>query len=152
MKIDDFDKAILRCLQENARLKSDTIAERVGLSATACQRRIKRLRDSGAIAKEVAVINPDVVGNQLKLIVQLVIERCGAEIVDRLKRELLARPEIQQCYGITGSFDFVMIVTVKDMAAYEQFTRRVFFDNPAIQEFNTTVVMETVKVGLEIPL
>lgn len=70
MKIDNFDKAILRSLQENSRLKSDSIAEQVGLSATACQRRIKRLRDMGAIEKEVAVINPKVSSHSLTLVHQ----------------------------------------------------------------------------------
>ncbi|WP_419901906.1 Lrp/AsnC family transcriptional regulator [Kiloniella sp.] len=152
MTIDNFDKAILRCLQENTRFKSEYIAEKVGLSATACQRRIKRLRDSGAIKKEVAVINPEIAGKPVTLIVQLVVGRCGAEVLDRLKQDLIVLPEIQQCYNVTGAFDFVAIVTVKDMEAYEQFTRRLFFDKPAIKEFETTVVMEKVKVGLEIPI
>ncbi|MEH6633219.1 MAG: Lrp/AsnC family transcriptional regulator [Halopseudomonas aestusnigri] len=152
MTIDNFDKAILRCLQENARFKSEYVAEQVGLSATACQRRIKRLRDSGAITKEVAVLNPEIAGRPVTLIVQLVIGRCGAEVLDRLKRDLIALPEVQQCYNVTGAFDFVLIVTAKDMEAYEQFTRKVFFDKPTIKEFETTVVMDKVKIGLEIPI
>ncbi|MFD2205288.1 Lrp/AsnC family transcriptional regulator [Kiloniella antarctica] len=152
MTMDKFDKAILRCLQENTRFKSEYIAEKVGLSATACQRRIKRLRDSRAITKEVAILNPEITGRPVTLIVQLVIGRCGAEILDQLKRDLVAEPEVQQCYNVTGAFDFVVIVTAKDMEAYERFTRRVFFDKPTIKEFETTVVMEKIKVGLEIPI
>ena len=152
MKIDNFDKAILRSLQENSRLKSDSIAEQVGLSATACQRRIKRLRDMGAIEKEVAVINPKVSSHGLTLIVQLVIERCDAKMLDKLTAQFLAETEIQQCYNLTGAFDFLLIVTAENMTSYEKFTKRVFFDNPAIQEFTTTVVMENVKRGLELPI
>ncbi|KLN59641.1 ArsR family transcriptional regulator [Kiloniella spongiae] len=152
MKIDNFDKAILRLLQENSRLKSDSIAEQVGLSATACQRRIKRLRDMGAIEREVAVINPDVSAHNLTLIVQLVIERCDAKILKALTTQFLGEPEIQQCYNVTGSFDFLLIVTAENMTTYDKFTKRVFFDNPAIQEFTTTVVMENVKRGLELPI
>lgn len=152
MKIDNFDKAILRLLQENSRLKSDSIAEQVGLSATACQRRIKRLRDMGAIEREIAVINPDLSTHQLTLIVQVIIERCHAEMLDRLTAQFLAEPEIQQCYNVTGSFDFLLIVTAENMTGYDRFTKRVFFDNPAIQEFTTTVVMENVKRGLELPI
>ncbi len=152
MKIDNFDKAILRSLQENSRLKSDSIAEQVGLSATACQRRIKRLRDMGAIEKEIAVINPKVSSHGLTLIVQLVIERCDAKMLDKLTAQFLAETEIQQCYNLTGAFDFLLIVTAENMTSYEKFTKRVFFDNPAIQEFTTTVVMENVKRGLELPI
>ncbi|WP_417455270.1 Lrp/AsnC family transcriptional regulator [Kiloniella sp.] len=152
MKIDNFDKAILRLLQENSRLKSDGIAEQVGLSATACQRRIKRLRDMGAIEREIAVINPEVSSHQLTLIVQVIIERCHAEMLGRLTTQFLAEPEIQQCYNVTGAFDFLLIVTAENMASYDRFTKRVFFDNPAIQEFTTTVVMENIKRGLELPI
>ncbi|WP_085899153.1 Lrp/AsnC family transcriptional regulator [Kiloniella majae] len=152
MKIDNFDKAILRLLQENSRLKSDSIAEQVGLSATACQRRIKRLRDMGAIEKEIAVINPDVSNHNLTLIVQVIIERCHAEMLKKLTVQFLAEPEIQQCYNVTGAFDFLLIVTAENMTTYDSFTKRVFFDNPAIQEFTTTVVMENVKRGLELPI
>ncbi|MCZ4282743.1 Lrp/AsnC family transcriptional regulator [Kiloniella laminariae] len=152
MEIDGFDRSILRCLQQSTRFTSEQIAEKVGLSATACQRRIKRLRDTGAIEREVAVLSPGAVGNQLTLLVQIVVKRGRSDVIDAFKRDMQALPEVQQCYYVTGSFDFIMIVTASDITEYEHFTRRAFFDNPCIQEFTTTVVMERVKVGLEYPV
>lgn len=61
-------------------------------------------------------------------------------------------PEVQQCYYVTGSADFMLVVTAPDMATYEDFTRRKFFDNPNIRGFRTSVVMDRVKVGLDVPL
>ena len=150
--LDQFDVAILNLLQVNNRLTSEAIAERVGLSPTACQRRIKRLRAEGAIAKEIAVIDPELVGGRITLIVQAVLARGRADIVDAFKREVQAIPEVQQCYYVTGEADFILIVTAEDIAAYERLTRRIFFGNPNIQKFQTIVVMDSVKVGLEIPL
>ncbi|WP_020593867.1 Lrp/AsnC family transcriptional regulator [Kiloniella laminariae] len=152
MDLDGFDRSILRCLQQSTRFTSEQIAEKVGLSATACQRRIKRLRDTGAIVREVAILSPDAVENRLTLLVQIVVKRGRSDVIDAFKRDMMTYAEVQQCYYVTGAFDFILIVTARDIVEYEHFTRRAFFDNPAIHEFNTTVVMEQVKVGLEYPL
>ena len=151
-ELDQFDIAILRLLQDNSRITSEAIGDAVGLSPTACQRRIKRLRESGAIASEIAILDPHVVGGRITLVVQVELERGGAHVIDAFKREMLEIPEIQQCFYVTGGSDFVLIVTAKDMADYELLTRRIFFDNRNIRKFHTVVVMETVKSGLQIPL
>ena len=150
--LDQFDVAILSLLQDDNRLTSEAIAEQVGLSPTACQRRIKRLRAEGAIAAEVAVLDPDLVGGRITLIVQVILAHGRADIIDSFKREMRAIPEVQQCYYVTGESDFILIVTAEDIASYERLTRRIFFGNPNIQKFQTIVVMDSVKVGLKIPL
>jgi len=152
MKIDDFDIAILNLVQDNAQLKSESIAESIGLSPTACQRRLRRLREDGAIASEIAVIDPSIVGGRVTMIVQVVLERGGSHTVDAFKRKMREAPEVQQCYYVTGEYDFILLVTARDIADYEQLTRRIFFENSQIQKFHTIVTMENVKVGLGIPL
>lgn len=82
---------------------------------------------------------------------QVTLIRDGTHIIDEFKREILKVPEVQQCYYVTGDYDFVLIVTVKDMVEYEKLTRNAVFGNLKIQQFHTTVVMEVVKVGLHIP-
>jgi Lrp/AsnC family leucine-responsive transcriptional regulator len=152
MKIDSFDISILKIMQGNSKIKSETIAETVGLSATACQRRIKRLRDSGVIESEIAVLKPNALGGWVSLVVQIVLERGGAQTVDQFKKQMRDTPEVQQCFYVTGEYDFVLIVVVRDMSAYELLTRQLFFENPLIRKFNTIVSMETVKRGLALPL
>ena len=151
-KIDQFDRAILEILQVDARTTSEALGERVGLSPTACQRRIKRLRESGALAAEVAVVDPEVIGRHLTILVHLTLRPGGAQVVDGFKRTMQEIPEVQQCYYTTGEHDFTLILTAEDMAEYERFTRRVFFGNPDISRFQTVVVMDRVKVGLQVPL
>ena len=150
--LDDFDTALLRELQRNNRVTSEVLAERVGLSPTACQRRVKRLRETGAIRAEVAVVASDAAARRITLIVEIELERGRADIVDNFKREVQSIPEIQQCYYVTGKADFVLVMTARDMEEYEQLTRKIFFGNPNIQHFTTIVVMDSVKVGLEVPL
>ncbi|MCP4329943.1 MAG: Lrp/AsnC family transcriptional regulator [Alphaproteobacteria bacterium] len=150
--LDEYDTKILNLLQANNRLTSEAIANAVALSPTACQRRIRRLRDSGVIAAEFAVLDPEKLGGMLTVIVQVVLKRGGAHTVDAFKRDVRGIPEIQQCYYVTGEYDFVLIVTAKDMADYDRLTRGVFFENTNIEKFHTIVAIQNVKVGLRIPL
>ncbi len=72
--------------------------------------------------------------------------------IDKIKTQMLNHPRVQQCYYVTGNNDFILIVTAENMLAFEKLTRELFFANTNIQKFHSTVVMENVKVGLEIPL
>ena len=150
--IDPYDRAILRELQRDCRQSTEQIAAVVALSATAVQRRIKRLRETGIIQAEQAIVAPAALGRKLSLVIQVTLTRGRADIVADFKQQMRAMPEVQQCYYVTGEHDFVVIVTAEDMADYERLTHRLFFENPNIQKFHTTVVMESVKVGLQVPI
>jgi len=133
-------------------MTSEALAAAVGLSPTACQRRVKRLRERGAIAADIAVLSPDVISGRITVIVQVVMKHGSSASVDTFKREMQKVPEVQQCYYTTGDHDFLLIVTARDVAEYEQLTRRIFFENPSISRFQTIIVMDSVKVGLQVPL
>jgi Lrp/AsnC family leucine-responsive transcriptional regulator len=150
--LDALDHAILTHLQEDARTIAETIGVKVGLSAAAVQRRIKRLRESGVIAREVAVLDPAALGLPMTFIVMVEMERERIEVLDAFRRQILDDAHVQQCYYVTGSADFILVVSCRDMTDFEAFTRRVFFDNPNVRHFTTSVAMERVKVGLTLPL
>lgn len=151
-ELDEFDLSILRLLQTQARLKTEAIAQEVGLSATAVQRRIKRLRDNQTIYADLALVDPKAVGGRIIAIVGVVLEQGNPNTMDMFKQATRCEPEVQQCYWVTGEFDFFLVVAVKDMSAYEALTRRLFIDNPGVRRFDTFVAMDAVKCGLEIPL
>ncbi len=88
----------------------------------------------------------------MTFVVQVEPRRGGAHTVDAFKREIATFLEIQQCCYVTGEYDFILIVTARDMADYDALTRRIFFESPHIEKFHTTVTIESVKVGLAIPL
>jgi Lrp/AsnC family leucine-responsive transcriptional regulator len=150
--LDQLDHAILSRLQEDSRTIAESIGAQVGLSAAAVQRRIKRLREAGVIAREVAVIDPRAVGLAMTFIVTVEMERERIDVLNAFRKQVVADPSVQQCYYVTGSADFVLVVHCRDMADFEAFTRRTFFDNGEIRHFTTSVVMDRVKVGLSIPL
>ncbi len=150
-ELDEFDVKLLTLVQEDSRLTSEALAEKVGLSATACQRRLRRLREDGVIEREIAVLDPARVGGRLTVLVEIILQRGSPQILDDFKRRMRSLPEVQQCFYVTGDSDFVLVVIVDDIKAYEAFTQRVLFASKAIQRFQTTVVMDTVKAGLTVP-
>jgi Lrp/AsnC family leucine-responsive transcriptional regulator len=152
MTIDQFDKHILRLLQQNNRLTSDELAEEVGLSASAVQRRLKRLRDEKIIEADVSIISPSVAGIGITCIVDVVLERGNSQALEKFKSSVVKLSEVMQCYFVTGSYDFVMIVNSPTMQQYEEFTKEWLMDNPNVKHFYTHVVMDKVKVGYGIAI
>ena len=152
MNMDNFDKAILRQLQINNQLSTQQIGENIGLSATACQRRLKKLRSSSLIEKEVAILNTEAIDSCVSLIVNIVMKQGSSEYIQRFKQIMTAQPAIQQCFYVTGESDFILVICVPNMQHFEQLTQALFLDDENILKFHSTVVMDTVKRGLNIPI
>ena len=152
MQLDEFAIKLLRFVQHNNRLTADELSGGVGLSPSACQRRLAKLRRSGVIERDIAVVSPIAVGRQLTMVVQVTLERERPDIMDEFKRSMIATPEVMQCYYVTGDVDFILILTARDMPHYEAFTKQFFFANPDVRRFHTMVVMDRVKSSLSVPI
>lgn len=150
--MDSFDLSILDLLQRNNRLTAEALAEGVGLSPDACRKRLARLRKSGVIEAEVSVLSPERFGRGLTLITEVTLHSESPMEIDKFQSRMLQAPEVMQCYYVTGEADFILVLTAKDMADYEAFTRRYFFGDGNIARFKTNAVMKRVKVGMQIPL
>lgn len=150
--LDQFDLAILAIIQQDNTTPQRAIGEAVNLSAPAVQRRIKRMQESGVVQANVAVIDPLKLGQAITLFVEVEMESELADEIDAAKAAFLATPEVQQCYYVTGEFDFVLVMLVPSMEAYERLTRRLFFGNNNVKRFRTLVAMDRVKVGLSVPI
>jgi Lrp/AsnC family transcriptional regulator, leucine-responsive regulatory protein len=150
--VDAFDIRLLNIVQRDNQVTAEGLSERVGLSPSACLRRLKRLRREGVIEAEIAVVAPEAVGRTLTMVVEVTLERERPDILDEFKKSMRATPEVMQCFYVTGETDFILIVTARDMRQYEAFTQRFFFNNPNVRRFHTMVVMDRVKTGLSVPL
>ena len=151
-KIDAFDLKILKLIQENNKITSEVLAKEVGLSSSACQRRINSMRKAKVIKKDISVIDQHVIGRQITIVVQVLSDKEGVEHYDDFKKLMLNAPEVMQCYYVTGDYDYVLIATFKDMGEYEIFTKKYFLENSNIKRFSSMVVMNRVKENLSIPL
>lgn len=152
MNLDQFDIQILEILQQDNMTSQRDIGNKVGLSAAAIQRRIKKMREEKVITADISVINPEEVASQILLFVEIELDTDKIEFIDEIKSTFNKTPQIQQCYYVTGEVDFVLIMVVNTMREYESLTRQLFFSNSNIRRFKTFVNMHTVKTGLQIPL
>lgn len=151
-KLDNYDRAILRLLQEDAGRPQREIAERVNLSAPAVQRRIARMEEEGIIRRTVAVIDPAAAGSLITIIVEVTLTSDRSHVVAAAKAFFRAAEEVQQCYNIAGDTGFIVILLVSSMEQYAQRAARLFADNELVRSYRTIVVLDCVKVGMEIPL
>lgn len=152
LQLDDFDRKILALVQRDALTPLRELAQAVNLSAPAVQRRLQRLRENGVILKSVAVLDAEKVGRPITLIVEVEVESERKDLLDSQKRAFLAAPEVQQCYYVTGSVDFVLVITVTSMKEYEALSQRLFMQNPNVKKFVTMVALDPFKLGLELPV
>ena len=150
IELDPADRTLLALLQTDARTPLDRMADATGLSAATVQRRVKRLREAGVIERESAVLDPASLGWTMTFLVLVEMERERIDVLDAFRRRMRSEPQVQQCYYITGDADFALICLARDMADYEQLTRRLFFDDMNVRRFRTSVVMERTKVGLDV--
>lgn len=150
--MDKFDAQIQEAIQNDARLTAEALSHHVGLSADACRKRLAKLRATDLIEGELTVLDPSKVGRGLMMIVEVSLGQERIADVDRFKAQMHAAPEVMQCYYVTGNSDFVLILSARDMADYEAFTRRHFFENENVLRFRSSAVMDRVKTSFFVPL
>jgi Lrp/AsnC family transcriptional regulator, leucine-responsive regulatory protein len=151
VELDEFDRRLLDALQQDVRRTGDQLAVLVGLSPAACLRRAQRLRETGIIEREIAIVTPEAVGRRMTMVVQVTLEREQPATADEFKRQMRRAAEVMQCYNVTGAIDFVLIVSVADMDEYEDFTKRLLFEK-YVRRFETMVVIERVKFETTVPV
>ncbi|WP_138934087.1 Lrp/AsnC family transcriptional regulator [Roseovarius arcticus] len=149
--IDDFDRKILIQLQRDTDLPLDALGEIVGLSRNACWRRIKALEAAGTITKRVALLEPEHLGLNLTVFMQI---RAGAHDADwlvRFARATASLPQIQSVYRMTGDLDYLIRARVRDMAGYDRLYRALIAKVP-MGDVSASFVMEQIKDTTELPL
>ena len=147
MELDRIDRRILDIVQGNNLTPHREIADKIGLSAPAVTRRLKRLRGNGVIRGDVSLVDDHALGRPLTLIVEVVANSEQAAELDGMRRSFQECEQVQQCYYVTGEPDFVLIFNVSDMGEYELLTRSLFLDCDNVKRFTTLVSMETVKAS-----
>jgi len=150
-RVDDFDLRILERLQADARTPVPDLAEAVGLSAPACYRRIRRLREVGAIERDVAVVRPRTLGWGVSMIVLVVLEREGRQTIDDLMRKLTASPQVRELWHVTGEFTFVLHMVARDMEDYDRLATRLLSHDERVRSFQTLVVMREARSARPLP-
>ena len=130
LKLDATDLKLLDALQTNASLSNHALAALVHVSPPTCLRRVKCLRDAGLIEREIAVLNADrlaaLQGYGLTALVEITLDRQGAELLDAFEQRVAADAGVQQCYRTSPGPDFMLVIHVADMPAYLALAQRLF--------------------------
>ncbi|QFT54053.1 MULTISPECIES: Lrp/AsnC ligand binding domain-containing protein [Microbulbifer] len=151
-ELNTVDRNILRVLQKNGRTSYAELARQVGLTATPCVERVKRLENDGVIQGYTALINPEFLDAALVVFVQIRLNRSAQDAFEEFRNAVAALPEVQECYLVSGNFDYLIKARVADMSAYRKFYGETLLTLPEVQECTSYVVMEEVKETLEVPV
>lgn len=152
IELDGCDLQLLELIQEDSRISQADLGQQVHLSAAAVNRRLKRLKTAGVIHSFGAVLSGSALGHPLTIIAEVETESELINLLDAMKAAFAACPQVQQCYYVTGEWDFILIFRVQDMAQYTALTRQLFFKSNNVKRFRTLVAMDTIKAGLRIPV
>jgi len=151
-KLDRTDLRMLRELQRHGRIPVVELAEKVSLSPTACQRRLRRLEDSGVIERYAAVLNPAALGQNIQAFIRVSIERQSKDVTEAFEAAIKRQPEVRACYVMTGDLDFLLHVLVPDLQAFAEFSMKVLIGLPGVKDVRSSLVLESVKADEGIPL
>jgi Lrp/AsnC family leucine-responsive transcriptional regulator len=124
------------------------LANRVGLSATPCQRRVKRLEEEGVITRYAALISPAAMGYGLQALVEVTLDDHSEKTVEAFEAAIHARPEVVACYAVTGDMDFLLHIFAPDLANFSDFALKALLRMPGVKGSRSSFIMQAVKSDL----
>ena len=149
--MDEIDRQLLEILQRDATLSIAQMAERVGLSATPCWKRIQKLEDQGVITRRVAIVDPDRIGVGLSVLVSVEAGEHTPDWLERFSAGVAAMAEVMEVYRVAGDVDYMLRVAVADMAEYDAFYKRLIALAP-MKNVTSRFAMERIKHTTAYPL
>jgi len=150
--LDRTDLKILDLLQKNGRLTMTELAHQVGLSATPCTERVRRLEREGVITGYHARVNPAALGKHLLVFVEITLAQKSEQIFKKVRDELQNMPEVLECHLISGSFDYLVKARLAGMSEYRSLLGSILQQMPVPAQSNSYVVMEEVKESFVLPV
>ncbi|HEY9031740.1 MAG TPA: leucine-responsive transcriptional regulator Lrp [Kangiella sp.] len=150
--LDRIDLRILNELQQNGRISNVELAKRVGLSATPCLERVKRLESNGFIEGYSAKLNPMKLAASLLVFVEIRLSRTSPDVFEEFKQAVTMLPTILECHLVSGDFDYLLKARVADMKAYRKLLGETLLMLPGVSASRSYMVMEEVKETSLLPI
>jgi len=149
-ELDRLDRRILDWLQKNGRISITELAAQVGLSASACAERVRRLEREKVILGYHARISPEAVSKSLLVFVEIKLSAKSGDVFEKVKTELLLVPEVMECHLVSGGFDYLVKFRLRGMAEYRHLLGTILKRLPVAAESHSYVVMEELKEELSV--
>ncbi|NNC76324.1 MAG: Lrp/AsnC family transcriptional regulator [Woeseiaceae bacterium] len=150
-ELDARDRAILAELQGDCRATMQQLAQKIGLSASACWRRVRALEEAGVIDRYAAQVNAQKAGFKLSSMTLVSLERHEKKNVEQFEREIMQHPEVLECFATSGEADFHLRVVVEDMDAYNRFLDDFIFKLPGVSQVRSNIVLKQIKSDTALP-
>jgi DNA-binding Lrp family transcriptional regulator len=152
MELDTTDWKILRLLQSDARISNVDLARQVGLSPSPCLNRVRALEQSGYISRYVSLLDPLRVGLKVSVFIQVTLEKQIEPALATFERAIRDRPEVMECYLMTGDADYLLRVVVPDLQAVEHFILNFLSRVPGVGNIRSSFALKQVKYQTALPL
>lgn len=150
--MDAIDHRILEILQGDNRIANARLAERVGLSAPACSRRVARLRRDGVIVADVAVVDPRKLGERVSVVVSVTLAERSRPRLEEFQAMVRAEPRVRSCLMTAGSMDFLVIASLPSVEDYVAFAEEVISGHGNVKSYESWIVLRTVKDDRRVPV
>ncbi len=150
--IDSIDRRILASLQDDGRLSNLDLADKIGLSPSPCSRRVRLLEEDGFIRRYVALLDPAAIDLPVHVFVNVTLEKQVKANLETFERSILDRPEVMECYLMTGEADYLLRVVVPDLAAYEHFVLDHLTHIPGVASIKSSFALKQVQYRTALPL
>ena len=151
-QIDGIDRRIIRELQRDASLSHAALAERVGASAASVWRRVRALDQEGILGRTVRLADPAALGRAVNVLCQVRMSRQTIEARAEFEDFIQSREEIVECYAMSGEWDYLLRIAVKDVADYDRFVMRGVLAHPSVAHAASNFALRQVKYTTEIPV
>lgn len=151
-ELDAIDRRILETLQTDARVRNVELAGRVGLSPSPCLRRVGQLEKSGVIRGYVTLVDPEAVGLPVSIFVNVTLEKQIEPALETFEEHIRARPEVMECYLMTGDADYLLRVVTSDLAAYERFLLEHLTRIPGVASIKSSFALKQVAYRTALPI
>jgi len=152
LRLDKTDIAILSALQENARITNAELARLVHLSPTPCFNRVKALEKLQLIQRHVTLLDPEPLGLRVTVFIHVSLEKQVEDALQRFEAAISARPEVMECYLMSGDADYLVRVVVRDIAALQHFIVRHLAKIPGVSNIRSSFALKQVRYKTALPL
>ena len=150
--LDAIDRQILENLQNDARMRNVELAEKVGLSPSPCLRRVGNLEETGVIRGYATLVDAEAVGLPVSVFVSVTLEKQIEKTLEKFEKEIRARPEVMECYLMTGEADYLLRVVTADLGAYERFLIEHLTRIPGVASIKSSFALKQVAYRTALPI
>jgi Lrp/AsnC family transcriptional regulator, leucine-responsive regulatory protein len=150
--LDQKDRTLLHYLQDDARMTNTELAQRVDLSPTGLQKRLRKLEEAGIIKRYVTLLDREAIGYDMLCFVQVTLQRHEPEAIACFKSAVQQMPVVLECHHITGEYDYLLKIVVQNRRQLEDFLVNILTPMPGMDKIRTSLVLREIKATTAVPV